>query len=221
MENSFNELCSLFENGIRNDEDRELLGNSLFYYCCGKDPSPIIAFGPSYPLYVYVDLIEYGHGCFETETNILYPRIQDTGYQLIGSQKLESTGPLQDVENAVLTSWTSACPESSGSSKDSEKKFHVLYVQSDAYQAYRKIYHDIDEGSHDNYILPRCICNYRYEFHNHYSEDGLLKLSKRTEFVMGHCHSDKYKQVAEYDYFGDYGFGGKIELYRRKYWYLH
>lgn len=34
---------------------KEHLKESLFYYCAGKDPSPIITFKTNFPLYVYVD----------------------------------------------------------------------------------------------------------------------------------------------------------------------
>ena len=70
METIFDKLCNLFENGISNDDDRELLANSLFYYCCGADPSPIMAFGSDYHLYVYADIVDYGHGDFNNETII-------------------------------------------------------------------------------------------------------------------------------------------------------
>ena len=41
------------------DDVRGLLEASLFYYCSGKDPTPVVAFGAEYPLYVYVDSLVY------------------------------------------------------------------------------------------------------------------------------------------------------------------
>ena len=37
----FDQIINIIENGISTDEDREILGSSLFYYCCGIDPTPI------------------------------------------------------------------------------------------------------------------------------------------------------------------------------------
>lgn len=60
-------ILQLVAKGVGDNEDRELLANSLFYYCCGNDATPIIAFKDQYPLYVYVDTVGYGGGDFNEE----------------------------------------------------------------------------------------------------------------------------------------------------------
>lgn len=57
MNKKTGELCCLLENGISNNNERELLAQSFFYYCCGKDPTPIVHFGSDYPLYIYSDTL--------------------------------------------------------------------------------------------------------------------------------------------------------------------
>ncbi len=126
------QLCRLFENGIQNNEERELLGQSLFYYCCGKDPTPIIAFGSDYPLYIYSDIVDYGDGDFEYETKVLYDRLNKAGFKLVDVCKLKKSGCLRNAENAVLTLWISL----------QNKAFSLLYVQNDAVETFRNIYSD-------------------------------------------------------------------------------
>lgn len=219
MDTYFNRLCDLFECGIVDDKDRELLGSSLFYYCCGKDPSPIIAFGSSYPLYIYSDIVDYGSGSFDLATTKLFLRICDAGYVLVKSRKLQCAGLSNNVTNAVLTLWKTHRYGFPLFSRENTT-FCLLYVQSDAVKTFRNVYHDIDKGGNNNYILPKCICNYRYELVGRSDTKFLTCLLNKVEYVFGHCYNDKYKCVAEYDYFGDYGdHNSKIQLFHRKYWY--
>ena len=48
---------------------KEHLKESLFYYCAGKDPSPIIAFKNTYPLYAYVDKKDYSNELYKRLNN--------------------------------------------------------------------------------------------------------------------------------------------------------
>lgn len=195
-------LCKLFKNGIQNNEERELLGQSLFYYCCGKDPTPIIAFGSDYPLYIYSDIVNYGDGDFEYETKVLYDRLNKAGFKLVDVCKLKKSGCLRNAKNAVLTLWTS--PQN--------KAFSLLYVQNNAVKTFCDIYSD---GS--NYIQPKCICNYRNEGNFIFLND----IEKRTEFVLGYCYNKKYRRVAEYNYYGDYEKQSKVSLFHRMFWYVY
>ena len=191
------ELCVLFEKGIKTDYDREILGESLFYYCCGKDPTPIIAFSHTYPLYIYADVVNYGGGDFYEETHLLYERLKGAGFTLLDRRELKIN------KRAVLTMWNS--PQKS--------QFFLLYVGTDARQTFQMLYSD-----NNNYIQPKCICNYRYEM----PDMGILAtVEKRAEYILGHCSSKKYQQIAEYDYCGDYEQNTTVPLFRRMFWYVY
>ena len=68
---------------------KEHLKESLFYYCAGKDPSPIIAFKNTYPLYAYVDKKDY--------SNELYKRLNNHNFKLIEKQEI--------LPNTTLSMW--------------------------------------------------------------------------------------------------------------------
>ena len=36
---------------------KELLSKSMFYYCSGVDPTPVIALFSEYPLFIYSDIL--------------------------------------------------------------------------------------------------------------------------------------------------------------------
>ena len=194
--------------GVRNDDDREILGNSLFYYCCGKDPTPVIAFGSEYPFYVYADLVRYGHGDFDTEVNELLKRLKEKGFKLLKKEKLREIGVGRKIKTILLTKWA-----------DKNGTFYLAYLQGDALVVFDSLYRDDIKGC--NSIQPRCICNYRYDCDNPIWERNKLSfLEKRAEYLFGYCYSDKYRCIGEYDYYGDYGTVTKIPLYRRRYWYV-
>ena len=144
---TFDNLCFLFENGVSKDEDRELLAQSLFYYCCGTDPTPIAAFGSDYPLYIYSDIINYGKGgSFEEETSLLFQRISKANNRLVKTRQLKKEGRLCDAKDVVLTMW-----------EDQQKNacFYLLYVQMDAVKTFHTVYYDIDKGGKGNLIQPK------------------------------------------------------------------
>lgn len=203
---NIDKVYSLFENGISNDFDRELLAQSLFYYCCGKDPTPVISFGAEYPLYIYSDIVNYGEGDFEIETKQLYRRLNDAGYKMVDILNLTKTRRWKDVENIALTQWRT--PQNT--------VFYLVYVQNDAVKTFTKVYSD-----NSNYIQPKCICNYRYEFSEQDSYHFFNTVEKRTEYIFGYCSNHKYKLIGEYDYYGDYDDCTKLKLYHRMFWYVY
>ena len=189
-------MCDLIEKGIRDNRDREILGNSLFYYCCGKDITPIRAFGHKYPLYIYSDIIDYGLGDFYNETQLLYSRLEKHGFKLLDKREIKAD------KKTVLTMWNSPQQES----------FFLLYAGYDAVSTFKSIYSD-----NGNYIQPKCICNYRCEINSDY----FSAIEKRTEYILGYCFSDKYNRIAEYDYYGDYEKNTKVTLFHRAFWYVY
>ena len=181
---------------------RILLGQSLFYCCSGKDPSPIVALGANVPLYVYSDLFKYES--FEKYATTLKNRLKDRGFSLEKEMILPQLGRIKNAKNADLSLWSNTKNES----------FLVLMLQDDAKRTFSSLY---DEK--DNFIVPTYLCNYREEL----GEDvGVFfeQLIKKVQYVMGHCFNKKHHKIAEYEYLGDYGSStDKISLYRRFYYY--
>ena len=202
------EVCDIIENGLSTNSDRELLAQSLFYYCCGTDPTPMIAFGSGYPLYIYSDIIDYGNGDFDRTTEELYGRLSQAGFVCTEEKRILH---LKNIQNVAVTLWKTK----------SNEFFALVYIQQDAVKAFEKIYAD---GSHTyNFILPKCICNYRYEFIENSQEnsDYFARIEKRTEYILGYCFSEKYKVVSEHTYYGDYEENTKVKLFRRMFWYAY
>ena len=202
--------------GICDDDDRELLGNSLYYYCCGCDPTPIIAFDSQYPLYVYVDIVQYGNGDFTKETKKLYKRLKEFGFQekykehngkyfASADNDINKNNIQLIIEQSELSQWITK----HGSS------FYLLYIQGDAVTVFWKMYH---ESRNNNYIQPKCICNFRYEFMD--GTKNLNHIEKRARYIMGYAHGEKYKKVGEYKYYGDFG-EGTVPLYKRICYYVY
>ena len=116
----FNQLISIIETGISADEDRELLSSSLFYYCCGKDPTPIVAFGDKYKLYIYSDIL-IGVD-FLAETQALCERICNVGYNLQWNKALTPTARWEKGTNIYLSQF--GVPNGNN--------FFLLFIQADA-----------------------------------------------------------------------------------------
>ena len=195
-------IASIVKNGIANDEERALLGNSLFYYCSGKDPTPVIAFGADYPLYIYSDT----DPDFISLTSGLYRRLQESGFKLIDSRSFRGGGRWEHAPDMDAAQWEAA----------DGNAFCVLCLQNDAEDSFQHIYRDMS-----NFIQPKCICNVRYEFFDTHSADFFQQIEKRTEYILGYCYSNKHKEVCEYRYYGDYGQEEAVKLYRRMYWYVY
>lgn len=192
----FKEICAFFESDALTDDAKDLLGQSLFYYCCGQDPTPIAAFGGGYPLYVYADNLTFGITDFESALRRLYDRLSEAKFLLKMKYTLKQVGRMRCAKNAEITLWRTPKRE----------YFLLMYIQSDADKAFRSIY-----GENSNYIQPKCICNYRYEM----DASFFAPIEKLAQYIMGHCHNDKYRLIGEYDYLGDYGSGEqKVPLYQ-------
>ena len=158
---------------------KDILKESLFYYCCGKDPSPIIAFKNNYPLFVYADKKDYSHELFK--------RLNKYHFNLIEKQEIST--------NTTLSLW-----------KYNDDTFYLIYAVNDASKAFKEIYDD---------VIPKCICNYRYELTNRHI---LQNAEINTQYILGHCFDENFIVVDEILYYGDYNFNKeiKIKLYKQK-----
>ena len=196
------EVLSLFENGVQNDDHRELLAGSLFYYCSGNDPTPILYFGNRCSLYVYVDLWEN----FEESKEKLYAKLNNSGYDMFTESRIVKLRKCRyrQFKNAELTKW---------------KEFFILYIQGDANESFEAVYRDADACQYENYIQPKVICNFSYDLFYTAGERRSVMFSaeKRVEYVMGHCFSEKYKLI---DSIKKYMGGNTVNIFHRKYWYV-
>ncbi|WP_302696282.1 hypothetical protein [Ruminococcus callidus] len=203
MKDLIADVYNIIENGISNNAERELLAQSLFYYCSGIDPTPIIAFGSDYPLYIYSDIIDYGNGDFNKTMNVLYERLFKAGFVCVDNKRITH---LKTIQNIEVTLW-----------KAEGNLFSLAYIQHDAVMSFQKIYSD---GS-NNYIQPKCICNYRNESARQSNFAFFSQIEKRTEYIMGHCFCDKYKAVSKHIYYGDYEANTQVTLFHRMFWYVY
>ena len=181
----------LLSKNTDNNISRELLSHSLFYYCTGKDPSPIIAFEAQFPLYIYVDLC--------TDPDLLYRRLSDRGFLLRDSGYIEK-------HLCAISVWTG----------ENDRPFGLLYVQGNANDVFLNLYSDKTDGSF-NLLLPKAVCNQRYEMPNR-EYTVFPSIEKRAEYIIGYCFNSKYRRVGLIDYFGDYG-DNEIAVFRRMYYY--
>ena len=200
--NKMDQIRSMLGKTEITNDDKDMLGQSLFYYCSGIDPTPISAFAEKMPLFIYVDSFVYMPGDFSTNSKELYNRIKKLKCKLIKEENLAITCRLKEAKAAEISLWKTKTGE----------EFLLLFVQGDAVQCYKSLYSD-----KENYIQPKCICNYRYEFYN---LDIFTQLEKRVEYILGYCSNDKYRCVGEYKYLGDYEENTKVKLYHRNYYYL-
>ena len=202
-----NLIYSIFQNGLQNNRERELLGDSLFYYCCGSDPTPIISLNREYKLIIYVDNTRYASGDTQTQSDCLYQKLEKEGFGRVEVSVDEDVAPLP--EDAELTVWEH---------EDDEEQIILLYLYDDAERGFKRIYSD-----RDNYIQPQCICNYRYEYvgGNNF-RPFMERIEKRVEYILGHCFNDKYALVEKINYCenGDCDSSEKIQLYQRMFWYV-
>jgi hypothetical protein len=198
-------------------DNSEVLGNSLFYYCCGKDPTPVAAFGADIPLYVYSDIVGYGHGDFVAETQALYARLRNLKFELQERRAIENLYCLKKAKNTEITAWKT----------QQDEVFYLAYIQQDARETYDKIYyHHWERYCFE--LKPLCICNFRYElYENHFDNRSVKKfkcIEKEAEYIIGYCvgGKDKYRQIALVTYYGDYEEGTKeIPLFKRRFWYMN
>ena len=170
------------------DKIGDILEKSLFYYCAGKDPTPIIAMYRDFPLFIYSDIMKYGRGSLEEELSVLTDRLVSHGFEALRRESIDI--PLA----ARLCEY-----------KKDERAFLLLYVKGDSLEAYRAIY-----GTEDR-LLPTCIANYRYEMDTRY----FLKIEKRVKYVLGHSYDKEHRPVRELKYYGDYS-GKTVTLFEKE-----
>ena len=199
-------IIRIVSRGIQDDLDCEIMGNSLFYYCCGKDPTPITAFGGSFPLYVYVDILYSGD--FRSEIDELYHRLTFSGFKAAESYNIDASrlkGYKSECRNLSVKSELTVWKTQDGGT------FFLLYVKGNPEDTLYELYRHPQQGP----ILPKCICNILYE-DNH---DQVFRVEKRTEYILGHCHDNKYRKIAELEYLGDYGWE-KVDLWHRRFYFV-
>ena len=98
VDHIFHSACRML--GRPFEDDRELLEASLFYYCSGKDPTPVVAFGAEYPLYVYVDSLVYQRKDLDGTLQDLYDRLRKSRFRMAEQLRLpvEGTPTLKGAE---------------------------------------------------------------------------------------------------------------------------
>ena len=196
-----NNFAAALESGRMSEEEKDLLGQSLFYYCSGIDPSPIAALGATVPLYVYVDSFVYIKDGFSATSKELYSRLEKHKFKNKATVTPKLKGRLKNASNAELSLWIA----------DNGEAFLLLFVQADAIDGYEAIY----GSSEMNYLQPKYVCNYRYELR----ERGVIsQLEKRVQYILGHCFDPKYRQVGEIPHLDRPD--EKIGIYHRFYYYL-
>ena len=168
------------------DDARALLEKSLFYYCSGKDPTPIAAFGAKIPLYIYVDSFIFMQGSFEEETKTLYDRLEKLGFRLDDKRELRHARRWESTRKAELTLWQDGAGEA----------FLLLFVKGDAIKVFQSIY-----GDPENFVQPESFCNFRYELPG---AEALRQAERGARNVLGYCFDLNFQCVGEFAYHGDW-----------------
>lgn len=203
---SMGTVISLISSNDLSNESKKLLGESTFYFCCGSDPTPIIAFSDVCPLFIYVDNMLYTSG-FESTKNHLYDDLHQHGYKMLKSELVKSSFKISELQNCEISIWSSKC----GST------FGLVYIEDDAEKGFRHFYSAKDKNGYENYIMPKCICNINYEC----DCEWLFSISKRTEYILGHCYDEKHEIVDEFPYYGAHGTPDtRVHLYKRFWYYV-
>lgn len=167
---------------------KALLSKSMFYYCSGVDPTPVIALFSEYPLFIYSDLLRRYEGGVDEAAQILLSRLSEHGFRAVTCERTEI------AEGAVL-----ALLERDGAAA------HLLLVKGDAWRTYRLIY---GEGGA---IRPRCIANIRYEMDTRH----FLPIEREARYILGYSYSREHTAERKFKYFGDYS-EKEVTLFRRR-----
>ena len=168
--------------------EREMLSRSLFYYCCGKDPTPILAFRTAFPLYLYVDLCR--HREVEGEMAALCERLARKGIAAEPPRALSCHGRLSACHRALLSRLTVG-----------GQGTLLLYLAGDANTVFPTLYGD---------ILPRCIANIRYEMTRRHA---LSEAEEQVPLLLGHAYRHGATPLAEIPYHGDFGRERTVTLF--------
>ena len=166
----------------------DALSRSLFYYCSGVDPTPVIALFSEYPLFIYSDLLRRYEGGVDEAAQILLSRLAEHGFRAVTREHIELG------EGAVLI-----LLEKDGA------RAQLLLVKGDAWRIYRLIY---GEGGA---IRPRCIANIRYEMDTRH----FLPIEREVEYILGYSYSREHTAERKFKYFGDYS-EKEVTLFRRR-----
>jgi hypothetical protein len=204
MENLFDKLKDALEQESFTDDIKELFAQSMYYYCSATDPSPIIAFKASIPLYVYVDSFVYLNMGFWEALENLYGKLEKNGFSTIKAGRVALRGA--DITRLILLK------------DDEDKEFFLFFIRAEANDTFERLYtftefnKYIDDFEY-NTIVPRYLSNHRYEM----TISGELSgVHDKAEYIFGHCNNPKYEKIGEYEYFGDYNDGTKVELYKKR-----
>lgn len=180
---------------------KSLFEQSLFYYCSGNDPSPIAAFGATFPLYIYVDSFIFMRENYMDASEWLYQKLFELRFILKEKRLLDPIGRLSNCEakNIQLTLWED----------NKQKQFYLLYIQADAIKTCSKLFKD-----DFNYFIPKCICNHQYELNK---ENTILDtIEEKVPFIFGYAYGDKYRCISQYQYIGNFGSPEEINLFEKK-----
>ena len=173
----FNGIMFALNSDKRCAERAALLSESLFYYCAGTDPTPVIALFDRFSLFIYSDILDYGRSDLEKETEKLEKKLEKHGFKLI---RVETANSLAD---AVLYEFE----------RDGASVF-LLYAAGDAWKTYEALY------GRDGIILPKCIANIRYEMDTR----KFLPIEKEVSYILGYSYSRMHRKIDTFEYYGDY-----------------
>ena len=198
----FYTLRDSLESDTKTSKLTEILEKSLYYYCSGKDATPISVFGTDIEMYVYSDSFVYMDQDFDHAKDTLYKRINKLGFSLETTESVQPKGNLGECVHAELTLWKN----------ERRKYFTLLYTQSDSVKCFERLYITKDH----NIIQPKAFCNYRYEL----PRRGILEQTeKNSQYILGHCFDPNFSCIGTYPYLGDYTFGSsniKVNLYEQR-----
>lgn len=209
------DLMEILKHGIRTENQRELMGNSLLYYCCGADISPVIAYGAKIPLYVY------NNSGREDKYADLMNTMIERGFLPEENRLLENEQKIP----MFASKWFN------------KNGFYVRILYT--YEPLEKMFHNlyVDTTGHIGIIRPKYVCNLGYAFNEKISKktQKLLKqIERQAEYIIGFCSDKKYKEVetierikveemhpeAEENNFEANENMLGINVYQRRYWYM-
>lgn len=184
----FDSLLYGFQNR-RLCEFENLLTKSLFYYCAGKDITPIVNLSDKVKLFIFADLMKGKE--FNSELQVLYNRIKSANFHMMRVEMFDLGGKYK----AQLSMW-----------ENENVIFYLLYVLGDANKVYRQIYYG------ENILIPKYICNIKYEMDTSF----FLTIEKEVEYILGHVYSDNFVCDDVFEYKGDYSIKeNRVCLYKK------
>jgi hypothetical protein len=211
MDISMSRVSGIFNYGLRSNKDREILGNSLFYYCCGRDPTPVAAFGANIPLYIYCDILGCGQEDFQAATKTLHERLEKLNFTLQERRLVDNPRILGNAKRGEIFAWKT----------QQDEEFYLAYIQNDAFNTYANVYYDKYNA---NSIKPLCICNCKNEFLDPNNRELFLAIETRIEFILGECLVDNknviYRKIGSFKYYGDFGPDDDVPFFKRRFWYF-